>query len=140
MEKKSNKDYAYTLSIPKSCKETHTNERYDRLDEQNQRSFLTYLMKHAYEYVSLYDLPEDVDDIKAYDMFFEKHADGRLHCHGTIKDICHEFMVDMQRHINEHLGYSITSNRNFHFRIVRNFGWDIYKKKAQKQDDDAERL
>lgn len=112
-------NFGYTLQIPAGCLiNTFRYRDYDACAQQNLlRSLLNKFV------------------IGHYTVFFEKHKDRRLHCHGIIKDTDRKQMEYTQQIINKELNYRKDMTKIFKFDYLvtpyDEANWNRYCQKEQ---------
>lgn len=134
---KNTKNWAFTLQIPSFKQVTYNNKRiqYGKVDFDGQMVYLKLCL----------DIPCErfADHHISYDVFYEKHSDGRLHAHGTFFNLNIDQIECIQKIICEFIGFPRQKqwNQIFNFLpIFNDIGWEKYKMKEVEPPTDEDRF
>lgn len=119
--------FGFTLQIPAGCLIGGIRYREYSYDDQN--ALLSALL---YRYIAF-----------DYKVFYEKHKDGRAHCHGTIKDEGTDFvrgeLLLTQKRINKELNYRADCKKLFRIDFLPTWmdidNWGKYCLKDQTEPE-----
>lgn len=129
------KNWAFTLQIPsfKKVKYAGNQLAYKSLDFDAQKAFLKLCI----------DIPVerfDGENHIEYEIYYEKHADGRLHAHGTFYNLTIDQIKCIQTIVcRDAVGISTLKQFDHVFNflpIFNSIGWEKYSTKEVEPTDD----
>lgn len=128
------KSYAFTLQIPAFKKVRHYEKYmpYKDYTSQEQETILYETMRFSCS---------DVSEKISFDIKFEKHKDGRMHCHGVLHSISSSQLFEIKKNVGICIGVKTEKQINdccFCIPLFLSHGWNTYMNKEQPKEEEID--